>query len=505
MGRFVAALVFGSLVTVSQAGAASQATNNLQPRFERLAAETSHFATDDIIRNHFFDGGRWPVGLLEEQQKVLEELRTAGGRRQEVVGLLQHPDPKVRTLALGALFVREDPKELPLIASLMGDGTETLPHLGMSLNSMGGRLPLSSFESRQTVGDVAQSMISVYLGAAGQSPDGGLFVSDGRPFGKPTVSSAAFEKYWSERRDRTQSASWFLVKMWRATRRTTPLQRQYEPDVRRVLAEIDRLPPDDRRWTLFYVWNDQRQIDALVSDTAMVATLKVAGPDTLMKVVRRESPIDDPDLRGDHLASVGTTAFILAHAPSLLRPSDAAAVLASAEAEAYRGANLMFVAAAARLRGLEDIESAATSLKNQIQAIPLTRILGGRDQATLAFALWQMRGVAERPYLIEWFYTMLPARLRSPDDLELFLRDVERENRADTMSLLAGIVGDQRFDNVDWTPLWRILEMVNPTLPAPLVEPRTIHNYAPGARRPDEVAVLAGWRTLLRQHFMKRR
>jgi hypothetical protein len=503
MRRFVATLVFSSLATFSRADATSQATSLLQQRFERLAAETSHFATDDIIRNYFFDGGRWPVGLLEEQQRVLEELRSAGDKRQEIVPLLQHRDPRVRTLALGALFVREDPKDLPLIASLMGDGTETLPHLGMSGQSMGGRLPLSSFESRQTVGDVAQSMIAFYLGAAGQHPGGSLFVSDGRPFGN--VSSSAFDKYWSERRDRSYTAGWFLVKMWRATRRTTPLQRAYEPDVRRVLAEIDGLSPDQRRWTLVWVWNNQRQIDALVSDAAMVATLKVAGPDTLMKVVRGESPIDDPDLRGDRLASVGTTAFILAHAPSLLRPSDATAVLATPEAEAYRGANLMFVAAAARLRGLEDIESAATSLKNHIQAIPLTGFFGGRDQARLAFALWQMRGVAERPYLIEWFYTMLPAQRRSPDDLEYFLRAVEKERRPDTMTLLAGIVADRRFDNVDWTPLWRILEIVNSTLPAPLVEPRTIHNYAPGVRRPDEAEVVAGWRTLLRQHFMKRR
>jgi hypothetical protein len=293
--------------------------------------------------------------------------------------------------------------------------------------------------------------------------------------------------------------------MWRATRRTSPLQREYESDVRRVLAEIDGLSPEERPWTLFYVRTSEGQINTLVPDAAMVAALRVVGPDMLMKVVRRESFIDDPDLRPDGLESVEMTAFILAHAPSLLRPSDADGVLASAEAYRRIDNNTTFVAAAARLRGLEDIEGATTSLKTQIGSIPLNRTLGPRDQARLAFALWQMRGVFERPFLIEWFYTMLPDRGRSPDDLEMFLRAVEKEGRPDTMSLLAGIVGDQRFDNVDWTPLARILEIVNPTLAAPLVETRAIYNYMPASRRPDEAEVLAGWRTLLRQHFMERR
>ena len=35
--------------------------------------------------------------------------------------LISHADAKVRTLALGALFVHEDPQDLPLIASLVDD------------------------------------------------------------------------------------------------------------------------------------------------------------------------------------------------------------------------------------------------------------------------------------------------------------------------------------------------------------------------------------------------
>lgn len=494
MGRLVAALVFGFLATICQADAAAQATGTLQQRFERLAAETSHFATDDIIANRWLER-RWPTNLLDEQKALLEQLKSVSGEQAELRSLLHSADPKVRTLALAALFIREDKSDLPFIADMLDDHGATFTRLHMAATS-GGATPLPIFESDQTVGDVAQAMIRFYLAAAGEASFG--------LFNRGTISRRAFDAYWNERRDRSHSASWLLVKMWRATRRTEPLHSEYEPDVRRVLAEIDGLSPEERVWTLFYVRTSQDQIAPLVSDAAMVATLQTIGPDALMTLVRRQSPTDDPDLRPEGPESVGMTAFVLAHAPSLLRPSDAAAVLASAEAYRRIDNNTRFVAAAARLRGLEDIESATTSLKIQIQAIPLGRILGPRDQATLAFALWQMRGVAERPFLIDWFYTMLPVR-GTPHDLAMFLRAVEKEKRPDTMPLLAGIVGDQRFDNVDWTPLARILEIVNPTLTAPLVETRAIYNYMPASHRPDEAEVLAGWRTLLRQHFMERR
>jgi hypothetical protein len=183
-----------------------------------------------------------------------------------------------------------------------------------------------------------------------------------------------------------------------------------------------------------------------------------------------------------------------------LRASDADAVVASAEAYRKIQNNTKFVAAAARLRGLEDVERAADSLKTEIQRIPIARTLGARDQAVLAFSLWQMRGDTERAFLADWFYTALPFA-RSPDALEYFLRDVEKEARPDTLLLLAAIVGDARFEQMGWSPLARILEMVNQTLPSPLVDRDTIYRYMPSSVRPDQQEALATWRRLLRRHF----
>jgi len=502
--RCLLVLLFGPLAAVHGAGASSQGPS-VQQRFERLAATATHFATDDIVRNRWGER-RWPEGLLEEQQHLLAELLAARGARTELQALLHSQDPKVRILALGALFIREDPRDLPLIAGLLGDRAATFPRLSMSFDSRGGRLPLSFFESAQTVGDVAQVMIGSYLAAAfrvsafGRTMAGGTDLTD--------VSASDFQTYWAERSTRTQCASWFLVKMRRATRDSSPLQPQYEIDVRRVLAEIDGLPSPERAWTLLYVRQDQSQLDTLVSDAAMVTALKSVGPDALMKVLRRERVSDDPDLVAParpawNLPHTKAARFVLAHAPDLLRPSDAGAVLASV---AGYPANPNFeyqtewIAASARLQGLQNPVAAAQSLKAGIQRIPLTHILGASNQRVLAFALWQMRGAAERSFLADWFYTALPF-VRSPDALEYFLRDVEKENRPDTSLLLGALVGHARFEQMGWAPLSRILEMVNKTLPSPLVEQNTIYRYRPPSERPDQQEALAGWRRLLRKHF----
>lgn len=133
-------------------------------RLERAASELTHFATADLIYNRWSEPQRWPVGMLEAQQDLLRQLRAVALDRDGLRGLLQDADPHVRSPLVG-LFIREDPQDLPFIARLVNDKSQTLPHLGRSLNSMGGRMPLSAFESPQTVGDVAQSMIRFYLSA----------------------------------------------------------------------------------------------------------------------------------------------------------------------------------------------------------------------------------------------------------------------------------------------------------------------------------------------------
>ena len=124
------ALLIAALANVSWADEAGQA-RTVQQRFESLAASTNHFATDHIVRNRWSER-RWPAGFLEQQKNVLAELLDTRDAHEEFQDLLQHPDAKVRTLALGALFIREDPRDLPLIAKFLDDGAATFRELRSS-------------------------------------------------------------------------------------------------------------------------------------------------------------------------------------------------------------------------------------------------------------------------------------------------------------------------------------------------------------------------------------
>jgi hypothetical protein len=459
-------------------------------KLETIAGRVTYFATQEIIRNRWIEP-RWPANLMLEQQQLLADLRGLGGERAALATLLGHPDPKVCTLALGALFVREDPHDLPLIAALVGRSDATFPLLRMSLDSRSGPLPLAQFVSPQTVGDVAGAMLEFYLKAAGVIEH------------RPADMSEAFASYWSDRGTRDRCASWFLVKMQRVTRQTSPLQREYQKDIQRVLGEIQSLPLPERAWTQFYVAQGVFLSDSneLISDASLVAALKGVGPDALMKFLRNEQPMDDPDLNNRFLY---LDAFILRHAPALLRPGDADAVLACADGELpkRRVGRLLWVAAAAELRGIEDPVKAADFLKREIADIPLKGYEGQNEQAGLAAALWRMRGAAEKDWLANWFYTVLPlARDNMAHGPESFLRAVEKEARPDTRGLLASIVGDVRFPTADWSSLAQILELVNATLDTPLVEKGEIYDYQPNSKRPDQQETLAGWRDLLRRNL----
>src|SRR5262249_15583566 len=104
----------------------------------------------------------------------------------DLVGLLKHTDPKGRTLALAALFDRQDPTLLPHLAALVGDREKTVPEVRIRRHLMGfpkevDLLPQDFKE--QTVGSVATELVDYWLQAAGYT------VKD-------------FESYWDTRKDR---------------------------------------------------------------------------------------------------------------------------------------------------------------------------------------------------------------------------------------------------------------------------------------------------------------
>ncbi len=304
----------------------------------QLAQGLQYFETGNLISNRgpfgvgplrlMLGGGGtaqyWLEPLAREHQQMLTTLRSLGAEHTALAALLQDADPKVRTLALGGLFIREDAHDLPLIAPLVRDSDPTWPVFGGQVEGGESNLP----PIPQLVGDVAKAMLLSYLEAAHAN----FFISDHDPRTlariKPADVLEAFSRYWAVRESRAYCASWFLVKMERATRKILPFSPENQVDIDRVLAEINAVPPVERGWTLLYVnegmFHDRS--DQLVPDAKLVAALKGVGPEALTKFLQRQLPTDDPDVRLGPSGSMqgqftrSMEDFILAHESELRSP-----------------------------------------------------------------------------------------------------------------------------------------------------------------------------------------
>ncbi|MDB5344455.1 MAG: repeat protein [Schlesneria sp.] len=461
----------------------------LQRQMEDAAGRYQHFATSNIISNRLNDERRWPKEFTVEQAKLFGELKTWLASPDSLRAMIRHQDPKVRTLALGALFIREDPHDLPLIASLVNDRTPTLTDVHMSFNS-GPIASPAEFQSPQTVGDVAKEMLQLY-------------------------GATKFPEYWQERQARKTCASWFRVKVDRATRCISPLQRQYRDDIERVIEEVKGLPLVDRVWTQIFLRSFYcSSLEGVLTDADCIASLKEIGPDQVVRFLQQKQVTDDPDIRFDdgnaETQDVHSRMahFILQRAPSVLRAQDAAALL-ECEKSAVRNASPAWAAAAAELVAPSDPNEANRIIDGALQRFPLKGILGERYQAMLIGTLWKIGGAKEQQKIVDWFYqTQGKVLAESSDESNHgpldFLRLVRKTARQDTNELLAALVIAPSFDQADWSVLKEMLEIASTGRPKPLVTREMMYRAQPASRNPQRLAMVAEWRELLIRHYQKR-
>ena len=508
----LALVLSGGLLGVFRSEAAD-ANDPTQIRLEQMAGTCSHFSLTVVVRNQPLrlwrpmievktatNGfGKWKPGTNElagEQLRLVRELRDLSGNREALSALLTNDNPKVRTLALGALFQREDGRDLPLIASLINDPAQTIPDLHDSMSSAGGPRPMPEVESPQTVGSVAQTMLAFW----------GV-LHDGRPveteFGRPAngITSIDFAEYWRKYAGRKYAASWFMVKMKRATRQITPIQPEYRPDIQRVLAEIKALPMPDRAWIQLYVlapegWFEFDKEGLVAPDRELIAMTKKLNPASLLRFLQRRQVSNDPDLLmdQDNREFVRMSNFVLRHADQLLRPEDYDALLACQYVLRDSGSvNPAWAIGAALVQ---------PSRASEILHSALAHKTGSYETAAgqRAGALWRIRGPAEMAFFVNWFYTVLPTASEPEHQPVVFLWEVKAAARPDTKQLIAALVKDERFDHTDWNTLKELLTIVNAGRSTPLVNERDIYDAQPNGGT-DVRRVYPGWRNRLRREY----
>ncbi len=433
---------------------------------EGIAGKLKFFATGEFLDDrHDFHFHKLPPDVIKEYVELLGPLSDKQYPVEAWVALLKHPNARVRTLALAALFVREDPKLLPHLAALLKDKAPTFSQPPLIYDAF----VVPKFDPKalkeQTVGEVAGQMIGFYLWLVG------IDLQERNP------TPAEFKSYWDARKDRSHCASWYGVQLARASQRTWPVARERTERIRAVRAKIDKLPAVERAWVLLWLL-EQPGCDILVSDEELVAAAKQLGPDRLLGLLRREADTDDPDWR--HPQKQGTwlymlaTRFVLKNAGKLLRPEDAQTLLnyEFQELQSVSKGNISPNLTAFWAIGAAQLQpaKAKTILHDAFGRYQAS--YQKRDRTQLGLALWRTGGLAESKFLLDWFYREVPGLGESGEigGRPAFLHAVPGLRPPDDRKLVAAIVRDKRFDSLDWESLERLIEVLNGWTKEPVVD-----------------------------------
>ena len=426
-------------------------THPYRSTFENYASsiqtfDTVNFAYDRSLKDRYC-GDTCEAAVKFQDYLKANQLDPIG-----LQALLRHADPKVRTLAMAALFDLEDPRFLPDFFSLLSDSAMSFPALEPIHRLPGMNLPGPM--TTQTVGQIARKFLSFYL-----DPAGYYYPAEGAS-GQP-----GFKEYWQAYKDSAYSASWFQVKLARAGQRTSPSPADRIGKIKRLRQEIDRIPPTDRAWILLFLHSEAGS-GHLVADDDLVAQLKRAGRANLLRLLRKESISSDPALRSrpsNNYSYHAMCIFVLQHAAGLLSPQDAEMLL---ERERWERRYLEFNISDPLISGWWAIAAARLrpSQADSILTDALPRFKDDHlreDRVNLAVALWRLVGEPRRPFLVD--------RLLGGESSSAFFNQLRESPAQQDISLLKALANDSRLERLSWRSLEALVRLANAHHPKPLV------------------------------------
>lgn len=383
-----------------------------------------------------------------------------------LVRLLESDDPKIRSLAIFALDQKNDPRVLPDVAPLRQDRAAAyscpLPYAGP--------LPFDKPETwpqqPSTVGELATQVLNRYLSEAGY---------------------ANFDDYWKDHKDRRYSVSWYALRL----RRIWGVDQLNHPSMDDLRTEISHLPDPDRQWTILWLGTlpNPNNVVRPYSDDELIRNAQELGHEKLIGLLGSQLQSTDPDLRvrsdaGHRESLQAIQNFVLKHSPKLLAETDGGFLLQERFAR-----SVWYAIGAAQL----DRENANRILRTYYEHFD-----GKWDdynRATLAIAMWSLVGKQATNFIVDWFYTASMGAGLFATPRHQFLR--EAEQRENTKPLIAALIGDPRFDTLDWNSLDDLARMI-----ARWTGQHSVGSYPDVKARSDDPAVrdkaLAEYRSRIR-------
>ena len=429
--------------------------------FEQMARTITVLGADDFLSG-FRENSHLPPDVRARNAafaRFLEEKRPPAA---SLLPLLRHPDAKVRTLALVALYDLEDPSLLPRVLPLVDDGAATFP--AAERHAMAYVPGVSAGPARtrpQTVGEIATAILNVYLQSGGYNYG---------PRGQN--EEPGFEQYWKERGARASCAGWWAVRLARAGHSTTPTPKDRYGAIRTLRSRMDALREPDRTFTLLML-HGEPGADVLISDADLVAALAALGPKPILDLLQRRIATDDPDLqpspRNRNSRSGAMRTFVLQHAGALLRPGDAKALLDQETWERdFQQHHVTdpligpwWAIGAAQLD-----RSAAPAILRDAHGRFQGRF-DGEAQLELALALWTLGGDEQAGTVADWVYRELDRHMGM--EAHFVARLLETGGRARGLVLARALAADRRFDDLNWKSLEALVRAINSWKARPIV------------------------------------
>jgi hypothetical protein len=416
------------------------------PAFERFAGEIVVFGPSDFV--YGFRRSWIPHDSFLPIERFSQFLAGRQLRSEDLLPLLDHRDPKVRTLALIALYNLEDPALLPRIFALVDDRASTfpamLPHAGPFPIEITPRML-----SQQTVGDFATAIVNTYM------KSGGYFYG---PHGMR--SQPGFQQYWKARAARTSTAGWWSIRLARAGHGTMPTPKESYAAIKRLRAQIDMLPQPERTYVLLWLHRDAGS-DVLVTADELLSLCQKLGPDALLDLLSRKIRSDDPDLQprsNNNYGYARMSVFVLRHAKTLLRPADADALLDRETWERdyqKHGITDPLISPWWAIAAAQFDDRAAPSILRSAYA-RFQDEYQGYDRLELAEAIWRQNGDASTA--VDWFYR----ELADPNTQEsYYLNKLLNTDVRSGEPLAKALVEDARFDELNWKSLETLARTLN--------------------------------------------
>jgi hypothetical protein len=475
-----------SLTVVALVGFSPQQPDT-KTRFEDLATQLKIFPTGEFVYGRGEQLRQIPKEWTAPWLKVLAAISTGKDDARDLIGLLGHKDPRVRTLALAALFQREDAKLLPNLVAMMQDQEMTVPNLEIRrAQSIGGKLLPQDFHE-QTVGRVAQVLVTYWMQAAG-------------------YEAKDFETYWAARKDRKFCASWYLMRLYRAGQATSAFDKKRAPLIIAMRKEVDALPARDRDWTLLWVAahhlhaSNPEPGSIWATPEERLAAAKRLGPDRLMDLILQKDISTDPDLAAKDNKSRGRDdliLWVLRNAGKLLRAQDAPAILAAEQT--LRDRPPWCAIAAAELQP----ESARKWLREAMGRFAGKYAYLAEHRAELAAAMWRIVGDSEMDYLADWLYGEKVDQNAHTPATDVFLDGIKGARAPADRKLVARLVTDKRLDKLDYQSLRALIQVAGGWTKEPIIPQRDLYpNWERGGLAPEspkDLEVLAEWRAKLKK------